>query len=131
MRLVPLLTGWHASDMTVLLTVGEKGRVVLPAALRREAGVQVGDELVARAVGPHQILVETKDAVAARLRARFREAGGTDDLRQARAADRAVEELTSIRRSEVPRDARDLAAEEHRAAEIFDALEAAGPSAAG
>jgi bifunctional DNA-binding transcriptional regulator/antitoxin component of YhaV-PrlF toxin-antitoxin module len=68
----------------VTLSVGEKGRVVLPAALRREAGVQVGDELVARVVGPHQILVETKEAVAARLRARFRDGGGTDDLRRAR-----------------------------------------------
>jgi bifunctional DNA-binding transcriptional regulator/antitoxin component of YhaV-PrlF toxin-antitoxin module len=112
--------------MAVTLSVGEKGRVVLPAALRREAGVQVGDELVARAVGPHQILVETREAVAARLRARFRDAGGTDDLRRARSADRAVEELTSVQRSVVSRDARDLAAEEHRAAEILDALEVAG-----
>lgn len=115
--------------MTVTLSVGEKGRVVLPAALRREAGVQVGDELIARAVGPHQILVEAREAVAARLRARFRDAGGTDDLRQARAADRAIEEPTSVRRSGVPRDGRDLAAEEHRAAEILDALAVAGLSA--
>lgn len=115
--------------MTVTLSVGEKGRVVLPAALRREAGVQVGDELVAHTVGPHQILVETRKAVAARLRARFRGAGGTDDLRQARTADRAAEELTSVRRSEVPRDARDLATEEQRATEILDALDVANPSA--
>jgi bifunctional DNA-binding transcriptional regulator/antitoxin component of YhaV-PrlF toxin-antitoxin module len=115
----------------VTLSVGEKGRVVLPAALRREAGVEVGDELVARVVGPHQILVETREAVAARLRARFRDGGGTDDLRRARAADRAVEELTSVRRSVVSRDVRDLAAEERRAVEILDALEVAGPPVAG
>ena len=129
--MVPLLAEWYASSMTVTLSVGDKGRVVLPAALRREAGVQVGDELIARAVGPHQILVETREAVAARLRARFRDAGGTDDLRQARAADRAVEDLASARRSGASRDAADLAAEERRAAEILDALEASGPSVAG
>jgi len=117
--------------MVVTLSVGEKSRVVLPAALRREAGVEVGDELVARAVGPHQILVETREAVAARLRARFRDAGGTDDLRRARTADRAVEELTSGRRSGASRDTRDLVAEEDRAVEILDALEVAGPSVAG
>jgi bifunctional DNA-binding transcriptional regulator/antitoxin component of YhaV-PrlF toxin-antitoxin module len=128
---VPRLAEWYATGMTVTLSVGEKGRVVLPAALRREAGVQVGDELVARTVGPHQILVETREAVAARLRARFREAGGTDDLRRARAADRAAEELTSVRRSGVSPDTRDLAAEDHRATEILDALEAPGQSAAG
>jgi bifunctional DNA-binding transcriptional regulator/antitoxin component of YhaV-PrlF toxin-antitoxin module len=115
--------------MAVTLSVGEKGRVVLPAALRKEAGVQVGDELVARVVGPHQILVETKEAVAARLRARFRDAGGTDDLRRARAADRAIEELTSVRRSGTSQSGSNLAAEEHRAAEILDALAEAGPSA--
>ena len=93
--------------------------------------MQVGDELIARAVGPHQILIETREAVAARLRARFRDAGGTDDLRQARAADRAVEDLASARRSGASRDAADLAAEERRAAEILDALEASGPSVAG
>jgi hypothetical protein len=93
--------------------------------------VQVGDELVARDVGPHQILVETKEAVAASLGARFRDAGGTDDLRRARAADRAVEEQTSRRRSGVSREGRDLAAEEHRAVEILDELEVAGPSVAG
>lgn len=129
--MVPLLAEWYASSMTVTLSVGDKGRVVLPAALRREAGVQVGDELIARAVGPHQILIETREAVAARLRARFRDAGGTDDLRQARAADRAVEDLASARRSGASRDAADLAAEERRAAEILDALEASGPSVAG
>lgn len=47
--------------------VGAKGRVVLPAAIRRAAHIEEGAELVARLVGEGQLLLETKDAVRSRV----------------------------------------------------------------
>lgn len=47
--------------------VKDKGRVVLPAALRSKWGFDVGSQLVARPLGPGQIVVETTDAVLERI----------------------------------------------------------------
>ena len=57
----------HAGLVTASFHVGAKGRVVLPAALRRAAHIEEGAELVARLVGEGQLLLETKDAVRARV----------------------------------------------------------------
>lgn len=45
------------------LRVDPKGRVSLPRALRTEARVDAGDELVASVAGPGQVLLQTREAV--------------------------------------------------------------------
>jgi len=47
--------------------VGAKGRVVLPAAVRRAAGVEEGTELVARADGEGRVVLETVASIRARV----------------------------------------------------------------
>ena len=59
--------GLPAGLVTTSFHVGAKGRVVLPAALRRAAHIVEGAELVARLIGEGQVLLETKDAVRARV----------------------------------------------------------------
>ncbi len=50
--------------------MGPQGRVVIPAALRRELGLRPGDRLLAR-VEDGQIVLETREAIMARIKARF------------------------------------------------------------
>ncbi|MCK6529750.1 AbrB/MazE/SpoVT family DNA-binding domain-containing protein [Myxococcota bacterium] len=56
------------SHATVRL--GAKGRVVIPAELRRAAGFEQGEILVARARAG-KLVLERREAVLSRLRARF------------------------------------------------------------
>ncbi|MFC7480758.1 AbrB/MazE/SpoVT family DNA-binding domain-containing protein [Luedemannella flava] len=51
--------------------MGEKGRFVIPIAVRQAAGVGVGDELIARVLADGRIVLETRAAIAKRIRARF------------------------------------------------------------
>lgn len=50
--------------------VGAQGRLVIPASLRQSMGLRPGDKLVARQVGD-SIVLERRDAVERRLKARF------------------------------------------------------------
>jgi AbrB family looped-hinge helix DNA binding protein len=72
------------SDTTVV-SVGPKGRVVIPADIRRELGITEGTELVAMVEGPAVVLVP-RSAVKARLRSMF--AGIPTSLREELIADR-------------------------------------------
>ena len=47
--------------------LGAKGRVVLPAAVRREAQIADGAELVAYAAGSGRVVIETRNAIRARV----------------------------------------------------------------
>lgn len=47
--------------------VKDKGRAVLPAGLRSVCGFEPGTRLTARPMGPGQALVETRQAVLARI----------------------------------------------------------------
>ena len=49
------------------ILVKEKGRAVLPAALRQVCAFDVGDELIAVPVGPGRFMVETRQAVLDRI----------------------------------------------------------------
>ena len=73
---------------TFTVTVGPKGRVVIPAPLRHEVGVALGDQLVALADGDG-ILLLPRAAVKARLRRMFADVGAimTDDLLRERRAE--------------------------------------------
>lgn len=59
------------SDTTVV-AVGPKGRVVIPAEIRRDLGLREGTELVATVDGD-AVLLLPRSAVRARLRAMFAE----------------------------------------------------------
>ena len=81
--------------MAHIVRIGAKGRTVLPAALRAELRVEVGDEFVAR-VEDGRIVLETREAIKARLRslaAAARSDGrAVDRLLADRAADLEFEE---------------------------------------
>ena len=59
---------------TSVVSVGPKGRVVIPAEIRRELGIGEGSELVALVEGPAVVLVP-RSAVKARLRSMFADLG--------------------------------------------------------
>lgn len=50
--------------------LGRQGRLVVPAALRKELGLEIGDELVAR-VEAGKLVFEPRAALVERVRARF------------------------------------------------------------
>lgn len=56
--------------------LGKQGRLVVPVSLRQALGLEVGDELIARAENG-QLVLEPKAAVAARLRDRFKSVEGS------------------------------------------------------
>jgi AbrB family looped-hinge helix DNA binding protein len=74
--------------------VGPKGRVVIPAEIRRELGIEEGSELVALVEGEAVVLVP-RSAIKSRLRSIF--AATEASMR---------EELMAERRAEAARDAR-------------------------
>lgn len=82
--------------------VGEKGRVVLPAALRRAAGIAEGDAVVARTDGEGRLVIETVESVKRRVRGFAPEPSGldaTEDVRRVRDEDNGVADAASARRS--------------------------------
>lgn len=70
---------------TSVVSVGPKGRVVIPVEIRRELGIGEGSELVAMVEGAAVVLVP-RSAVKARLRSMF--ADVTTSLREELIADR-------------------------------------------
>jgi AbrB family looped-hinge helix DNA binding protein len=74
--------------------VGPQGRVVIPASLRRAAGIRPGDSLTARLEGDRLVL-ERQEAIVARLRERFGVVPATVSL---------ADELIRERREEAQRD---------------------------
>lgn len=82
--------------------VGQKGRVMLPAAVRRAAHLEDGAEVVARPDGPGRIVIESVDAIRARLWAAAPEPDGLDvaqDVREMRQQDQAVVEANATRQA--------------------------------
>ena len=82
----------HTQSYTV--RIGERGRLVLPADLRRRAGFEDGQELVLR-YSDGVIQLATREQLARAGRGMFSHAGGDRDL---------VGELLSERRREAERD---------------------------
>ena len=78
---------------THVVAVGPKGRVVIPASIRRELGIDEGSELVALVEGEAVVLVP-RSAVKSRLRSIFADIGVS--MRQ---------ELLDERRAEARREA--------------------------
>ena len=59
---------------TNVVSVGPKGRVVIPVSVRRELGIREGSELVALVEGQAVVLVP-RSAIKARLRSMFADVG--------------------------------------------------------
>ena len=59
---------------TDFVSVGPKGRVVIPAGIRRELGIEEGSELVALVEGEAVVLVP-RSAIKKRLRSMFADIG--------------------------------------------------------
>ena len=85
------------------VTVGAKGRIVLPVELRRELGIEPGSELMARVQDDHLVL-ESPQAALTRIQAMFAqippEVGMVDELIAERRAEATAEQR------EVARDMR-------------------------
>ena len=84
------------------VSLGAKGRVLIPVAVRRAAEVNEGTELVVRADGPGRIVVETRAAVQARVWAAAPTPAGLDataDIREARQQDASVSDRVHAERS--------------------------------
>lgn len=78
---------------TGVVSVGPKGRVVIPAGIRRELGIEEGSELVALVEGEAVVLVP-RSAIKSRLRSMF---VATDESMR--------DELIAERRAEAAREA--------------------------
>lgn len=88
---------WH-NDLYMAHSIeavklGKQGRLVVPASLRKELGLELGDELVARAENG-RLIFEPKAKVVARLRKRFKGIAGS-----------LADELLAERREEARREA--------------------------
>ncbi len=82
--------------------VGLKGRVMLPAAVRRAAHLEEGDEVVARPDGEGRIVIETVASIRARVWAAAPEPTGLDvtaDVRDLRNDDRQLADHNAARHS--------------------------------
>ena len=73
---------------TGVVSVGPKGRVVIPAGIRRELGIEEGSELVALVEGEAVVLVP-RSAIKTRLRSLF--ASTVDSMRDELMAERRAE----------------------------------------
>lgn len=83
--------------------VGQKGRVVLPAAVRRAAGIDEGAEVVARTEGDGRLVIETVESIKRRVWGFSPQPSGTDpgeDVRRMRQQDIEESDSAAARRSE-------------------------------
>jgi len=77
---------------TYVVEVGPKGRIVIPAALRRQLGLEEGNQLTALAEGGAVVLLP-RGEVKARLRSMFADVGVSmaDELARERRAEAKAE----------------------------------------
>jgi len=82
--------------------VGAKGRVVLPAAVRRAARIAEGDQVVARPEGEGRVVIETVRSIRERVWGAAPDPSGLDsttEVRAMRAEDNIVSDQAFARRS--------------------------------
>ena len=92
--------------------VGLKGRIMLPAAVRRAACLVEGDEVVARPDGEGRVVIETVASIRARVWNAAPQPTGLDtaaDVRAQRDEDSALSQSNMERRSQ------ELGSEQHSA----------------
>ena len=86
----------HTIDRAVV-AVGDRGRIVLPAAIRRSLGLRPGDHLLVEVQPDHSLRLIPRDVAARRDRGAFA---------QLRTESSLVDELIAERREEGDRDDR-------------------------
>jgi AbrB family looped-hinge helix DNA binding protein len=89
---------WHTADMALMrytVQLGERGRLVLPAVLRRALGLDEGSQLVLEVEGETVRLMKAAD-VANAARGLYQRDASERDL---------VDELLAERRAEAEREA--------------------------
>lgn len=97
-----MTTTGATSAASASFRVGEKGRVVLPVAVARAAGITEGAEVVARSDGTGRLVIETVESIKRRIRGFAPEPSGLDlaeDVRRLRMEDDAVADAAAARRS--------------------------------
>ncbi len=82
------------SDERRNVRVGPQGRVVIPAGMRQQLGIERGDELVAR-VEEGRMILEKRENVLRRVRKRFSSVTTSESL---------ADELIAERREEARRE---------------------------
>ena len=84
---------WDTEDMsgTANVVMGDRGRLVVPAPIREEAGLVEGTVLVAMAT-PSGIVLMTREQLKARVRAEMEGADLVQDLLEERRAAAALED---------------------------------------
>lgn len=85
-------------------TLGPKGRVSLPVAVRRGACIADGAELVAHVDGNGRIVIETRDAIRARVWDAAPGSAGLDATADVRTQDGVTSDAASATRSETATD---------------------------
>ena len=101
--LVPMASPTGA--VTASFQLGDKGRVVLPAAVRRAARIPDGATVIAHAAGEGRIVIETADAIRARVWGAAPEPCDLDavaDVRALRHEDNQIADAAAERRSAAP-----------------------------
>ena len=89
LQIATLALMWHADSVNATVVVmGGQGRLVVPVEVRREMGLQAGDELVLHTEGGRIVLERRRDAASRLL-----------GLYASPATAGAVEELLAERRS--------------------------------
>jgi AbrB family looped-hinge helix DNA binding protein len=73
------------SAVSAPLHVGAKGRVVLPAAVRRAARIAEGDEVVVRPDGEGRVVIETLHSIRERVWGAAPDTSGLDSTTEVRA----------------------------------------------
>ena len=108
--------------MSYELSVSEKGRTSFPAALRRAARLDDSEGIIAQVLGEGRVLLETREAIEARVRANasgFSSSLSTEDVRSARSEDVLAQESSWQRKDEL------AAAAQARSEQDSDAIGAA------
>jgi AbrB family looped-hinge helix DNA binding protein len=86
----------HTDDRAVV-AIGERGRLVLPARIRRSLGLRAGDHLLAEVQPDHSLRLVPRDVAARRDRGAFARLRTESSL---------VDELIADRREEAAREDR-------------------------
>lgn len=97
----------HFDVVSSPFSIGVKGRVVLPVAIRRAAHIGEGEQVVARPDGEGRIVIETVASIRARVWAAAPQPGGldvTEDVRTMRGEDDQVSDEAAARRGDAGSD---------------------------
>jgi bifunctional DNA-binding transcriptional regulator/antitoxin component of YhaV-PrlF toxin-antitoxin module len=83
----------HAAQFNIEL--GQRGRLVLPALLRKQLGIEAGDQLILAMDDYNSVRLTTRKALAAKFRGKYKSSASKSSL---------VDELIAERRLEAAKE---------------------------